>query len=318
MKKIILRADVPSSSEERKNIVLKGLESGITDFILRRTDSEFESLGIMNVFYEPEFIKIDSAASEKTAMGSENDVFIELCGDWKIIPLENIIASSSEKKHVYCIARTEEQANTYLNALETGVDGIVIDDISIIGNISSAGTAELTEVVVRSVKPVGMGDRVCVDTCSMMTSDEGMLIGSHSNCLLLVQSESEDSEYVSSRPFRVNAGAVHGYTLVPDGTRYLSEIASGTEVVICDRNGRTRTSVVGRSKIESRPLIMVSVLFDGREYNVILQNAETVRLMKKTGSASVTELKVGDAILAHISSGGRHFGMKIDETVQEK
>ena len=41
--------------------------------------------------------------------------------------------------------------------------------------------------------------------------------------------------------------------------------------------------------------------------------------MVKDGSAvSVVELKPGDEILCSIEKAGRHFGIKIDETISEK
>jgi 3-dehydroquinate synthase II len=32
----------------------------------------------------------------------------------------------------------------------------------------------------------------------------------------------------------------------------------------------------------------------------------------------VAAVKVGDEVLAHIEEGGRHFGVKVEETLQEK
>lgn len=39
------------------------------------------------------------------------------------------------------------------------------------------------------VSPVGMGDRVCVDLCSLLRPGEGMLVGSFARALFLVHSE---------------------------------------------------------------------------------------------------------------------------------
>ena len=47
-----------------------------------------------------------------------------------------------------------------------------------------------------------------MDLCSVMGPGEGMLVGSFARALFLVHSESLDSAYIASRPFRVNAGAV--------------------------------------------------------------------------------------------------------------
>ena len=63
-----------------------------------------------------------------------------------------------------------------------------------------------------------------------------MLIGSRSNFMFLVHNESVGSSFTSPRPFRVNAGAVYCYTITPDGnTKYLSEIESGTEILIVNK-----------------------------------------------------------------------------------
>jgi 3-dehydroquinate synthase II len=155
----------------------------------------------------------------------------------------------------------------------------------------------------------------------MLSSGEGMLIGSRSNFMLLVHNESVGSSFTSPRPFRVNAGAVYCYTISPDGkTRYLSEIESGSEVLIVDRNGNARSVVVGRSKIETRPLRLIRAEINGESGTVILQNAETIRLVKKDGSlVSVTEVKPGDEVLGYSKpASGRHFGMEVDEYIVEK
>ncbi len=107
------------------------------------------------------------------------------------------------------------------------------------------------------IKEVGDGERVCVDTASMLHKGEGMLIGNRSNFLFLVHNESVGSSFTSPRPFRVNAGAVHCYTLSPDGTtNYLSEVETGSEVLILNSKGESRKATVGRAKIERRPMLM--------------------------------------------------------------
>jgi len=51
----------------------------------------------------------------------------------------------------------------------------------------------------------------------------------------------------------------------------------------------------------------------------VLQNAETIRLTRPDGTPiSVVELKEGDEVLGYIESEGRHFGMKVEETIIEK
>jgi 3-dehydroquinate synthase class II len=49
---------------------------------------------------------------------------------------------------------------------------------------------------------------------------------------------------------------VHSYCTVPGGkTAYLSELKSGSEVVVVKADGRQRSALVGRVKIETRPLV---------------------------------------------------------------
>jgi len=51
----------------------------------------------------------------------------------------------------------------------------------------------------------------------------------------------------------------------------------------------------------------------------VLQNAETIRLTRPDGSSlSVAVLKPGDQVLAHLTEGGRHFGMAVKETLTER
>jgi 3-dehydroquinate synthase II len=153
-----------------------------------------------------------------------------------------------------------------------------------------------------------------------MIPGEGMLVGNSSSALFLVHAESVSNPYVAPRPFRVNAGPVHAYTRVPGGkTRYLSELAAGDEVMIVDYQGKTSVGVVGRLKIEKRPLMLVKAKIGDKEITTILQNAETIRLTDPEGKpVSVAVIKPGDKVLVATEDSGRHFGMKIDETITEK
>jgi 3-dehydroquinate synthase II len=56
-----------------------------------------------------------------------------------------------------------------------------------------------------------------------------------------------------------------------------------------------------------------------KEVSLILQNAETIRLTKPSGKpVSVVKLAKGDKVLGYTEEGGRHFGFKIKETINEK
>ena len=248
--------------------------------------------------------------------------------DWKIIPLENIIAKL-HKIHtkIYAIARTPEEVRKMFSILEVGVDGVIFSTSSIsevreVMIYLGTKSFDLKKGKIIEIKEVGDGERVCVDTASMLHKGEGMLIGSRSNFLFLVHNESVGSSFTSPRPFRVNAGAVHCYTLSPDGTTsYLSEVETGSEVLIINSKGKARRATVGRSKIERRPMLMIKATVDGEVGGIIAQDAETIRFVKPTGElVSVTHLKKGDTVMVYSKlATGRHFGMEVsDEYILEK
>ena len=329
-KEIWVRADIPESKEDRKEMLISAIESGITAALVRQEDLDFSSLGKIELITAGEDVKIVDIGSPKDqdramALAGKCSAVILSSSDWTIIPLENLIAKfSGTGTKVFASASDVESARLYLKTMEKGVDGIAVtvsdpDKLRLFADLlSSSSDVELKEVEVVGVKNIEMGDRVCVDTVSIMVPGEGMLIGSQANCLFLVQSESEDSGYVASRPFRVNAGAVHAYVMAPEGkTRYLGELKSGEPVAIVNRDGRTRISSVGRCKIEVRPMVLVEAAEGSRRFTTILQNAETVKLVSSEGAISVTDIKPGDKVLAKIESGGRHLGMKIEETLRE-
>ena len=147
-----------------------------------------------------------------------------------------------------------------------------------------------------------------------------MLVGSQAEGMFLVHSETLPSEFVEPRPFRVNAGAVHAYIRLPDGkTKYMLELGAGDEVLTVNAQGEARTAVVGRVKIERRPLLLVEAEREGRVFKTLLQNAETINLVDKNGKPiSVTKLKPGDEVLVHLEHPGRHFGVKVEEKVVER
>ena len=242
--------------------------------------------------------------------------------DWKIIPLENIIAKL-HKLHtkIFATAKNPEEVRKMFSILEIGVDGVIFstDSINEVREVLvylGTKSFDLKSAKILEIKEVGNGERVCVDTASMLGRGEGMLIGSKSNFLFLVHNESVGSSFTSPRPFRVNAGAVHCYTLSPDGTtRYLSELETGSEVLVLDSHGKARRATVGRSKIENRPMLMIKAQIGDEIGGIIAQNAETIRFVKPNGHLiSVTHLKKGDMVLAYAKPAtGRHFGMEVDD-----
>ncbi|HKR74198.1 MAG TPA: 3-dehydroquinate synthase II [Candidatus Nitrosocosmicus sp.] len=249
--------------------------------------------------------------------------------DWRIIPLENIIASlQSTSIEIFAVAKSIDEVETLFTILELGVDGVIIsvntsDELKQVSSIINKSTFEIKPAVIEEIVDVGMGERVCIDTISMLSQGEGMLVGNRSNFLFLVHNESIGSSFTSPRPFRVNAGAVHCYTIIPGGTtNYLSELESGSQVYIVNDRGVGRVVGVGRAKIESRPLKLFKAKINEKEYgSIIVQNAETIRFLGKDGSIlPVTHAKRGDSILVYSKPPtGRHFGMEVsNEYILEK
>ena len=66
-------------------------------------------------------------------------------------------------------------------------------------------------------------------------------------------------------------------------------------------------------------MMLIEAEAEGEPISLVLQNAETIRLVTPDGQAvSATTLKPGDKVLGHIETAGRHFGMQVDETLIEK
>jgi 3-dehydroquinate synthase II len=318
-----------------KSIAIAAIESGADAVVVEKGCSgRVKELGRIRTVAEDGdivvgrdvvIIEIRSKADENLAAKADRKAIVLLrLPDWTIIPLENILA---QRDRVMAEVKNQEEARTMIGILEKGVDGVVVvsrsqDEIRKITGLvhGLSPKVELKTAVVKKIEPSGMGDRVCIDTCSAMTIGEGMLIGNASNAFFLVHSESLENEYVAARPFRVNASALHAYILLPENrTAYLSDLRTGAPVMIVETNGGTRTAQIGRCKIETRPMILIEAEIEGRRISVYLQNAETINLVRPDGQpVSVARLKEGDKVLAHLEAGGRHFGMKISETLVEK
>ena len=331
MKKLWMNA-IPYNKE----VVISALESGAEAVVLPDGDSEkvrefgkiktVEKSGDIVPGVNVEFIDIESKADEDKAAGVATDKIVVLrMLDWTIIPIENLLARRG--KNIMVQVENSKQAKLMVEILEKGVDGVVLNTTEVNEIKKTAeiiqGISEkiaLVTATITNTKQLGMGDRACLDTCTQMTLGEGMLVGNTASGFFLVHSESIDNPYVAARPFRVNAGAVHAYTLAPGGkTKYLADLKAGDEVMIVDCKGKSQTGYLGRNKIEKRPMMLIEAEADGAPISLVMQNAETIRLASPEGKAiSITSLKAGDKVLGHIEKAGRHFGMQVDETLVER
>ena len=325
------------AEEYDKKLITTALESGARVILLSdpSKSSEVKALGRVQVaskeggdLKEGEdyvYVLIKGKEDEERAgrFPPHVKVIVETT-DWTIIPLENLIA---QREELYAVVKNEEEARLAIKVLEKGVKGIVlktkdINTIKRVGKVLEEEEEKLPLVVVKITRilPLGLGDRVCVDTTSLLNRGEGMLVGNSSGGMFLVHAETEENPYVASRPFRVNAGAVHMYIRVPENkTKYLCELSAGDPVMVYDYTGRGRLVYVGRAKVVRRPMLLVEGVYEKKKLSAVLQNAETIRLTRPDGTPiSVAELKEGDEVLGYIETPGRHFGMKVEETITEK
>lgn len=106
-----------------------------------------------------------------------------------MIPAEKIVAAfQSSQKTVFAISKTSTEAQIFLEALELGLGGVVlkVEDVKAVLELKdyfdrrneASNILELTKATVTRVQMAGMGDRVCVDLCSLLRPGEGLLVGS--------------------------------------------------------------------------------------------------------------------------------------------
>ena len=104
------------------------------------------------------------------------------------------------------------------------------------------------------------------------------------------------------------------YVMMANGsTKYLSELSSEIEVAVYSGDGLAKIATIGRLKMREDPSLKVSMKSENITGNVILQQAETVRLVTSSGTAiSVTELSSGDEITEFLMRRGmRHIGVSV-------
>ena len=322
MSKVIYKA-VPYN----KSLVTQALEAGVDAIITEASAVDsVAALARVEVLAEEdlEVICLQSSADEDEAVRLlQSGRQVVLSQGWEVIPVENILAQSD---NLAVEVGDLDEARLAAGILERGVSAVVVlpEAVGQLPAIFSAMRSPnqnlpLVKAKVKEVRPAGLGHRVCVDTLSVLKRGQGMLVGDSSSFTFLVHAETEHNEYVASRPFRINAGAVHAYAMLPaDRTSYLQEITSGDLVLVVDWQGNLSTATVGRAKVEVRPMLQIVAEVQGKEGSIFLQNAETIRLVSPDGTpVSVVQIKPGDEVLVHLDNAGRHFGMRIEETIEE-
>ncbi|GAA3396042.1 3-dehydroquinate synthase II family protein [Cryptosporangium minutisporangium] len=244
------------------------------------------------------------------------------------IPLEIVLAAAADADRlVVTVVGDAEEAAIHADVLEHG-PGAVLLAPSRPGEATRLVEAvrrrspdlTLSTFTVTGITHIGAGERACVDTCTYLRQDEGILVGSRARALVLCVSETHPLPYMPTRPFRVNAGAVMSYTLADvERTRYLSELRAGDTVLAVGADGRTRRVPVGRVKIETRPLLSIDAVADcGEPVNLIVQDDWHVRILGPGARVlNSTALRPGDQLLGYLPERARHVGYAIDELCHE-
>ncbi|HJQ01828.1 MAG TPA: 3-dehydroquinate synthase II family protein [Jatrophihabitans sp.] len=245
------------------------------------------------------------------------------------IPLEIVIAAADKSSgELVCQVASPTEAAIVLGVLEKGSEAILysaeqVNAVIEHQEVLQPGLAplKLSVLTVDSIAHVGMGDRVCVDTCSQLEPDEGILVGSFAHGFILCCSETHPLPYMPTRPFRVNAGALHSYVLRADNrTNYLSELHAGMPVLAVRTDGSVRTVVVGRTKLERRPLLQITAHAPtGEQICLTVQDDWHVRVLGPEAVVrNVTELCSGSELLGYLATDRRHVGYPVDEFCVER
>jgi len=311
----------------RKEDVTLALESGVDGIVAPRAHvGRVERLACCTVIADEDMpsLALQAKEDEKLALSRmKAGERLVLSRGWEVIPVENLLAQSDA---VAVEAANMDEALLAAGILERGVHSVVLLPSALprMKDIVTAlkytqGFQELVPAVITGVRHAGLGHRVCVDCLSKLQRGQGLLVGNSNAFTFLVHAETEHNEYVAARPFRINAGAVHAYLVMPlDRTSYLEELRAGDEVLVVDATGQSRLATIGRVKVEARPMLLIEAEAKGQRGAVFLQNAETIRLVTPQGEpVSVVDLKQGDAVLCRLDQAGRHFGMRISEDITE-
>src|SRR3989454_774289 len=211
-----------------RSIVSAALEAGFDEIVLTERDESLQGLGR----FSPIFLKGNSfffddaeigrlatirSPKDETALRSLRSAtkhIVIRTEDWKIITLENLIAHyQGSETRLLVEVHDAAEAKLVFETMEVGVHGILLvpsspNEIRAVRGLleSVREDVSLVRAAVTSIRSIGLGDRVCVDTCSLLRDGEGMLVGNGSAGLFLVHAETVETGYVAARPFQVKAG----------------------------------------------------------------------------------------------------------------
>lgn len=277
---------------------------------------------------------IDRATLEASCQNEAGTDFLSVgFKDPTNIPLELVVAEAQDSplvvlKNIPDPDAIDDALNS-LGVMEFGVEGLVFSPRShaVLDQLNdwlvqrSAPPLPLKPATVIRTEPVGMGIRSCIDLATLFTDTQGMLIGLTSSGGILACPEVFHLPYMDLRPFRVNAGSTASYVYGMDNrTAYMSEMRAGSQAMIVGHDGAIHAVPVSRMKTERRPLrLIVAVFEDGTEVSVMMQDDWHVRLYSADGKPrNLTEIAMGDKLLAYQAQAGRHVGVPVREFIEER
>ena len=177
-----------------KGLVTQALEAGVDGIVTTlEAASQVESLARVEVLTENDldFVLLNTAEDEQEASRilAEGRQAV-LARPWEVIPVENIIARSDR---LMVEVGSLEEARLAGGILERGVASVLVlpEAVGALPAICAtmqtpANKLELQTAKVVAIKPAGLGQRVCVDTMSMLKKGQGMLVGDSSSFTFLV------------------------------------------------------------------------------------------------------------------------------------
>ncbi len=187
MKQVWVKAD-----PWEKELVTAALESGADAVIVPedRVD-DARALGVIKTVSAAGDLKWgrDVVCCELSGAGDEEAIVrlsrektvLVRTSDWRVIPLENLAARTG---NLFVEVENLDEAQVATGVLEKGVDGLVVvnRDPAVVREIvgkmkGGSGLLDLCTLSIVAVRPVGMGDRVCVDTCTIMSGERESLSG---------------------------------------------------------------------------------------------------------------------------------------------
>uniref|UniRef100_M1AJ13 3-dehydroquinate synthase n=1 Tax=Solanum tuberosum TaxID=4113 RepID=M1AJ13_SOLTU len=147
----------------------------------RQIDHEHKSVAAFAEISSPQQLEQFQISEEQA-----DKVVVNLL-DWQVIPAENIVADfQGTQTTVLVVSKTQSEAQVFLEALEHGLGGVVmkVEDVGAILELKGYfdrrrdvdSLLNLTKAIISHIQVTGMGDRVCVDICSLMRPGEGLLV----------------------------------------------------------------------------------------------------------------------------------------------